>query len=152
MALWAEMLRDLDAQAATLAVKRLIASSKWPPSVAEVREAAVENVRPMRVTAKPGNAWAHVQHAREWFGADADRAREYLGGTMWAVIQRAGGWEGLTEKRFLAAYSAFGAVVENTRQIPESVDKGVERMVSGLAARLAQGMLMGDSTKKLEGQ
>lgn len=143
VALWTDMLRDLDARAATLAVKRLIASSKWPPSVAEVREAAVENVRHMRMTARPELAWAHVSNAVAWFGTDENKARDYLGETMWGVIARAGGWTAILQDggkgRFLAVYNAASAVSEHTRQIPESVNRGVEQMVQVLAQRLAIG-------------
>lgn len=60
-AVYETMLADLDAEAATCAVKRLIASSKWMPTIAEIRSAVLEITEgPVRAA---GDAWGDVREA-----------------------------------------------------------------------------------------
>lgn len=56
--LWATMFSDDDGRVIGLAVKKHIATSKWPPSVAEIREIMLEIQRPDLVP--PDQAWAAV--------------------------------------------------------------------------------------------
>lgn len=56
--LWAAMFADDDTRIVGLAVKKHIATSKWPPSVAELRELMVEIQRPELIA--PDQAWAAV--------------------------------------------------------------------------------------------
>lgn len=56
--LWAAMFADDDGRIVGLAVKKHIATSKWPPSVAELREIMLEIQRPELIP--PDLAWAAV--------------------------------------------------------------------------------------------
>lgn len=154
LALWTEMLEDLDARTATLAVKRLIATNKWPPSIADVREAAVKNARQGQLTA--GQAWGKITAAIRRYGwYQADEAKEALGQDLWGMVRQIGGWTHLCEcdnidvvgGQFERRYNAMLEVQRDRLQVPASVQKDIKE----LAARLAQGILMDNTEKKLEG-
>jgi transcriptional regulator of NAD metabolism len=59
--LWYEMLTDTDLQTAKKAIKRLIATSKFPPVIAELRE-AISNERDVPLLDE-GAAWEEVNRA-----------------------------------------------------------------------------------------
>lgn len=56
--LWARMFKDDDGAVVALALNKHIATSKWPPSVAEIREGMLEVQRPDLIP--PDEAWATV--------------------------------------------------------------------------------------------
>ena len=58
VSLWAMMFEDVDAPLVALAVKKHIATSKWPPSVAELREILLEIAHPDLIA--PDQAWLAV--------------------------------------------------------------------------------------------
>jgi len=64
--LWAEFLGDVDAETATLALKRLISTKTFPPVIAELRDAIAEIKQPELSDA--GAAWGEVQQAIRKFG------------------------------------------------------------------------------------
>lgn len=65
-ALYERLLADLDYATTNAAIERLVATSKWPPTIAEIREAAlalvVGELRP------GGEAWGDVLHAIGTYG------------------------------------------------------------------------------------
>ena len=65
--LWAVMFADDDSRVVSLAVKKHISTSKWPPSVAELRELMVEIQRPELIP--PDEAWAAVSDVLSVHGA-----------------------------------------------------------------------------------
>jgi len=64
--LWAEMLGDVDFQTSKIALKRLIATCKFPPSIAEMRESIAAVLHPPLPDA--GDAWGEVNVAIRMYG------------------------------------------------------------------------------------
>lgn len=58
VSLWASMFQSDDGRIVALALNKHIATSKWPPSVAEIRELMLELVRPDLI--EPDRAWLAV--------------------------------------------------------------------------------------------
>jgi len=67
---WMETLSDLDYQLASQALKRHVTLSKWPPSVAEIREHAAALSNPSRPTGS--EAWGELMHAVRRYGLYAE--------------------------------------------------------------------------------
>jgi hypothetical protein len=67
---WTETLGDLDYELASLAVRRHIASSKWPPAVAEIREHAFALSSPDHLSG--AEAWGELMGAVRRFGYYAE--------------------------------------------------------------------------------
>ncbi|MBN1459046.1 MAG: hypothetical protein JXA57_05885 [Armatimonadetes bacterium] len=59
--LWSEMLVDLDYRLADTAVRRHIATSRFAPSIAEIREQALQAITPDQLTA--AEAWGELMEA-----------------------------------------------------------------------------------------
>lgn len=64
--IWHELLGDLDYEAAQRAVHQHITTSKWIPTIAEIREQATRSSRPEHMT--PGEAWHAVHGAVQRYG------------------------------------------------------------------------------------
>ncbi len=58
--LWAEMFEDDNSKLVTLALKKHVATSKWPPSIAEIRKIMAEIQHPELLP--PDQAWAYVSN------------------------------------------------------------------------------------------
>jgi hypothetical protein len=64
---WADMLGDIDFKLLEAAVKRYASINKWPPSIAEIRENALNIISPQQgLTA--ADAWGEVMSAIRNFG------------------------------------------------------------------------------------
>ena len=149
--LYERMLADLDVNAATAAAERLIATSKFLPSIAEIREAAlslaVGDNRP------GGDAWGDVLAAVRRFG-------QYRGPTfddpIVGRVVSALGWRELCQSenqhadraRFIELYDRFAASARTetlTAGLP-SGERYRQLRASGEALPLsaAVGRLLGD--------
>lgn len=64
--LWTKMLSDVKAEDVTLAVNKIIATSEWPPTIAEVRKAIFETQN--GTIKESGEAWGEVTAAIRRFG------------------------------------------------------------------------------------
>ena len=94
--IWHEMLEDLDLPVVQLALKRMIAVLKYPPTVADLREAVAELATQGQLT--PGQAWGKITAALRAFGYyQPEKAREALGEDLWSMVGQMGGWTHLCE-------------------------------------------------------
>ena len=66
LAIWYEMLGDLEYSVTSLAVKQCLLQSTFPPSISEIRKAAVKIMYPAKRTA--AEAWEEVNRALDKFG------------------------------------------------------------------------------------
>lgn len=128
--LWHEMLADIPAEIATLAVKSMVATLKFPPSIADVREAVSRNERELRGYMTAGEAWDAVRRAISNYGYyQPEKARESLGERLWKAVGMAGGWTLLCTTDEVTTVSAqferrYNAMVEQETyhmQVPETV-------------------------------
>jgi hypothetical protein len=67
VAVWYEEMKDLDAETLFLAVKKYTATSRFPPSIAELREAAAE-ITHGEIPAW-ADGWEEVRHAMRFYGS-----------------------------------------------------------------------------------
>lgn len=133
--LYRDMLADIDPQELWLAVQRHIATSRWFPSVAEIRESVVAG----RATDWPSEIeawdWAlyHASCSGEGVTRDPERQRFALANT---AVQHAGGWIALGQttdedrhwfqRRFLEAYRSLIEVARERAQIPGRLRAEIE--------------------------
>lgn len=100
---WAEMLADIPFDAAKAAIKASVATSPFPPSIAEIRDYATRLNGPRRLTAE--EAWGLAQDAMRTYGLNtvkkegfeekpvAESAYEYGGRTYRTVTYQPTGLE-----------------------------------------------------------
>lgn len=152
VAVWHEMLGDLPGDVVSAAVKRMCATLKYPPSIADVRENVTQALKDAQGVPTAGEAWARVRKAMGWYGYyRADEARAALGEDIWRAVEMVGGWRELcvgegettvTSAQFERRYNAMVQQAMNRVQIPASVNEEMMRLVGPLTERL---MIGGDA-------
>ena len=91
--LWAMMFSDDDGALVALAVKKHIATNKWPPSVAEIRETMLDMTAPDLIP--PDKAWQAVADSFEIVGEYQRKDYREILPPMIAKAVDAIGWRSL---------------------------------------------------------
>lgn len=154
--MWATMFSEDDPGLVGLAVKKHISTSKWPPSVAEIREIMLEIQRPDLIP--PDLAWAAVEDLMATEGEHnygdlhrqlpemVARAVENCGGYSTLYHMRRdiyrGGRAGMDRVAFINAYTPMyerekGRAMCGTALL-NSIDKATAAIGGGEPARLAE--------------
>lgn len=139
VALWQEMLEDLDARAFLLAVQRCIQEMEFPslPTVGRIRRYADEAI--FGIDSTSDEAFALVRQAARRFDDAGDGQREaaaFLGERVWAVVEGVGGF-----RRFTAAtvedYASLYAQFRDTWHARVDRQRSLRRLQAGVRPRLA---------------
>lgn len=95
VSLWAEMLSDIEFQDARDAVKAHIRNSRFPPTIAEIRE-LVDSLESDAVTA--GDIWAECQRLLGWSISpdDSETAYSKMSNVCREAVLACGGWKALS--------------------------------------------------------
>lgn len=124
---WARMFRDDDAKLVGLAVGEHIATSKFPPSVAEIRERLMKLQRPDILT--PEDAWSAVQNVMYVDGEFCSTNRKLLPTLVRQALNQIG-WASLFDKymrnndprtKFLDAYMPLYRRERDRAMLPPSL-------------------------------
>lgn len=144
--LWANYFADDDWGVVALAVSKHIATSKWPPSIAEIRELIVEITRPDLVP--PDEAWGLVKawihstseyedDSRRVFPAIIAETIQACGGksALWALLRQQYGYSGkagLDKLTFLQLYEPRYLRERQRAMTPRGLQSGIEAAHSRL--------------------
>ena len=147
VAVWHEMLRDLPGDVVSAATKRMCATLKFPPSIADICENVAQAVREAQGMPTAGEAWAKVRKALSWYGYyRPDEARKALGEEIWRAVEMVGGWREVCEgegtiisAQFERRYDAMVQQEMNRVQIPASVRDDMARLVEPLMESFGMG-------------
>jgi hypothetical protein len=93
--LWTEMLSDVELEVASAAVKRYIATSRFPPTVADIRAIITEITTP---TITPGDIWQEAYRLlnSDISPEDPDGAYANMSDVCREAVLSAGGWHALS--------------------------------------------------------
>lgn len=142
---WHEMLGDLPGDVVAAAVKRMCATLKFPPSIADIREAVVKATKDAQGALTAAEAWTRVNKAVRWYGYYREaEAREKLGAEIWRAVEAVGGWRevcaseepGIISAQFERRYNAIMARSDEQLLIPQDVREDMHRLFEPLADRL----------------
>ena len=151
--LWAQFMADLPYTLAKSAVDSMIATLRFPPTIADIREAVAKAMAEARGELTPGEAWGRVLSAVRKYGDNdprqVDRARAELG-DLWETVKLIGGWSYLCNTdddvstlsaQFERRYKAAQEQAKYRAQVPQAVQDHLK------ALGAAQGLKMigGDS-------
>lgn len=146
---WSECLADVDYTAGRAAVVAGIMTSKFPPSIAEIRERVAAVV--VSDVATPLEAWGLIQKAVRLYGWNKPKEAEaFLGPFIWSVVERiTWRWfldmddreESTCFAQFRAEYNLTVARAKERAQIPEAV-----RELLGTVGGTKPGRIEGVST------
>lgn len=143
--IWHEMLQDLPGEVVAAAVKRMCATLKFPPSIADIREAVVKATKDARGTLTAAEAWTKVNKAVRWYGYYREaEAREKLGAEIWRAVEAVGGWREVCASeepvvisaQFERRYNAIMTRSDEQLLIPQEVREDMSRLIEPLADRL----------------
>ncbi len=142
---WHEMLGDLDYSLANLAIKKLILESTFPPSIAEVRKAAMEILNPDVMTA--ADAWGEVVQAIRRYGYY--RAEEALASMSpeTARVVRSIGWQeicmseepGVIRGQFLKMYQQVAEREQKEKLLPQGLREDIQRIAGRMDMKVITG-------------
>ena len=146
VSLWHDMLQDLPGEVVASATKRMFSTLKFPPSIADIREAVAKATSDAQGKLNAGEAWRKVVKAISDYGYyRGDEAREYLGPDIWRAVEYIGGWadvclsedpETVRSAQFERRYDAMRAQQEQLIQIPASVRDDMARLVGPMVEKL----------------
>lgn len=143
--LWATMFDSDDARIVGLAVKKHIATSKWPPSVAELREIMLEMQRPDLIA--PDQAWAAVSdymHTAGYYAGEhlervlpplVARAVEVIGYHNLYEMNRGSYGDskpGMARVAFLQQYTAMYDREKSRAMTPAEITNTIDAIVGAL--------------------
>lgn len=158
-AVYERMLLDLDASAARRAVERLIATSKWMPTVAEIREACVALDRGPRRTG--AEAWGDALEAvrsvsvygvPKWRDPLAGRAVDMVFGS-WVSFCNSPDHDPAGRARFLEVYDALAERerqdVTSGRPLPKPMaNERLSEMIKKVGGKLTRAERMSEPEKE----
>lgn len=143
--LWAMMFEQDDSGIVALAVKKHIATSKWPPSVAEIREIMLEIQHPELI--EPDKAWLAVSDlmysAGQFNHGDLSRqlpplvarAVESIGWTsLWEMHRSAyiGGKPGMDRVAFMQQYTPMYEREKSRSMTPAQLTEKIDNVAGSL--------------------
>jgi len=129
--LWAEMLSDIDFKIAIVVLKRLIATCKFPPTIAEMRESVAAVV--YEHVPDAGDAWGEVNSAIRWYGYyREEEALASMREPVRLAVMRMG-WRELCASEndiadrahFLRIYESLEKRTQEKRQLPISLQESI---------------------------
>lgn len=138
--IWHRLLLDIPDVNLMAAAIRHVTENKWPPSVAELRNAAFDAVEPERLTA--GEAWQQVCRNIRRFGFYAQQeAKAAMPPLLWRCVESLGGYDYLCRSEEPMADRAhfiriYEQIAERERQTARMLPE-----VRELRARLAAGQV-----------
>lgn len=137
--LWYKMLSDLDDERFWHAIERIVKTRKYPPTIADIREAAAED----ECELSPEEAWAVVYrdvqkrgyysepHYDDW---KLEAAKNAIG---WHnLCDMTEGEKGAVRAHFMRIYASLSSREKATKQMN---DKKLQELTRMLATRLAPG-------------
>ena len=135
---WAEMLEDVPFEIGKLAYKKLVATCKYLPTKAELRQAVADiaYIPPL----DPGEAWANVNRAISHYGyANPAGAKAMLSDVEWQAVQQMGGWRTLCHSdissemgnraHFLKIFENLNRRQYDDRQVPERLRLEIVKVI-----------------------
>lgn len=131
---WHEMLGDLDYSLASLAIKKLILESTFPPSIAEVRKAAVEIQTPEQTNGT--QAWGEVIKAIRNFGHYREEEALASMSPRTAYVVKCMGWReicmaeelGVIRGHFLKMYQQVAEREQKERLLPPAMRREIKQI------------------------
>ena len=130
LVLWREMLSDMPFEVAKAALIKVLATAKFWPTIAEIREAALDVTGQKGLT--PAEAWALVEQADEKYGYyRADEAMKSLPPVVQQTVRAMGGFSsisssenpGVTRGQFMKMYEQFATREKEMAVLPANIRK-----------------------------
>lgn len=126
--LWLEILSDIPFEVAKAAIIKVLATAKFWPAVAEIREAAAQFTNPNILS--PAEAWALAEEANDRYGYyRSEEGMKSLPPLVQTVVKSLGGFRevcaseqpAVTRGQFMRMYEQYASREREMAVLPESV-------------------------------
>ena len=132
---WEEMLRDMPYEVAEKAMYKLLSTAKFFPTIAEIREAAVEITQPQRITAS--EAWGLITKAIRQYGYYRwNEAKKVLPADVVTMVERFSWEEICTSEETGVIYGQFAKAWDSQQKVDKQMDvlpTSIRSLVTGIA-------------------
>lgn len=137
MELWYRMLQDIQANIANVFLQKWVATSKWPPTIAEIRAGCSSLVK--EEIQDWGQGWAEVTKAIARYGyMQEQRALESMSPITRQTVERLG-WKNLCASENIAAdranfrncYEILSQREAEARQLPAALKETISQLQIG---------------------
>lgn len=153
--IWYSLLKDMDYKVLALAAQKYMVTGKFPPTVAELRECAVEVLEP-KVKEDYGHGWEQVMKAVSKYGYyNTEEALASMDPVTRKCVKRLG-WKNIcTSENQIADRANFRQIYEQERQrhrehlqLPEAVREAIA-VISNEVKRIETSKNQAESKKEI---
>lgn len=143
--LWFELLGDIPYNIAQLTIKKIIMENQFPPTIAEIRKAALDITEPKQVTG--AEAWGEVMFAIQRYGwCKPEEALESMSDRTRRVVKMIG-WQEICGNenidvlrgQFLKMYEQVSGRERNEALLPQSLKDQINALASKFDTKLLEG-------------
>ncbi len=139
-ALWFDMIGDLSFKVAQMALKKVMLTSQYPPTVAEVRKAAAEIMTPQTETLDAGKAWGEVTKAiGKWGFYEPEKAFEMMSPLTQQVVKQLSWREicmceetGVIRGEFMRMFNSLSERQKQDKLLPKKFTDEIELIATNL--------------------
>ncbi|AYO30828.1 hypothetical protein D2962_09570 [Biomaibacter acetigenes] len=143
--LWFEMLKDVPYKVAEKALFKILATAKYFPTVAEMREAIMEITTPQTETA--AEAWGEVERAIRLYGYYRQAEALASMSPRTAKVVKYMGWQeiclseepGVVRGQFLKMYEQVAEREQKERLLPAALKEDIKRLSGSMSMKMLEG-------------
>jgi hypothetical protein len=145
--LWHELFCDIPYKVAMTAVKKLMLSSKFPPTIAELRKEVLAVTIPAEDRITPAEAWGMVVHAIRDYGSYREVDALASLPEVVARVVRYIGWRELClcdepdiiRAQFMRMFDQVAAKERDRKLLPSGLQEQISKLSAGKDLRLIKG-------------
>lgn len=151
---WFQLMQDIEYKQASTAVALWLATQKYPPTVADIREKCISAYKLFEIPLTPEEAWGNLIKAVRKYGHTMESdAANTLDQRIWKIVERFG-WdywcqmpmdkESTYFAQFRSAYENEDKRVAQVAQIPASIRNALQGIGSGRTAPMLESGVVED--------
>jgi hypothetical protein len=141
--LWADLIGDIPFKVAQAALKKVMMTSEFPPTVAEIRKAAAEITTPKNEVMDAGQAWGEVQRAlKKWGWPEPEKAMAMMSPLTQQVVKQISWREicmceetGVIRGQFMKMYNAMQTRKEQDKLLPENFKNQIQLIAENFSIK-----------------
>ena len=147
VALWHELLGDLDLNLVLAATKKLILESPYPPTIADIRKQVVEITTPHDEKIDAATAWGEVEKAIQLYGYYREAEAMASMSPRTAKVVKYIGWQeislseepGVVRGQFLKMYQQIAEREQKEKLLLQGLRDEMQRLVSRMNVKAIAG-------------
>jgi len=144
VALWHDLLGDLNFSLALTATKKLLLESPYPPTIADIRKQVADITTPQEDCIDAAKAWGEVERAIQYYGCYREVEALSSMSPQTAKVARYIGWReiclseepGVVRGQFLKMFSQIMERERKERLLPASLKETIQKLARGMDVKM----------------